>query len=323
MDWTDWTERMAGLAGWWARGWANRGERRGGADHSEGGPETAFVLLGGAARGAAQAGALTVLLERGIVPDLIIGISAGAWNGAYIAQEPKAERARELEALWRATTNQEIRGPHWRRATHFIGSRASLASGDGVRRVARRYLADHTFEELRVPLRVVATDLALGEPVFFEHGSLEHAVLASSAIPGFFPPVLDGDRVLTDGGSVEWAGCLAAVEAGARRIVLLGCGSVVSATSKWRMFLHVWERSKDIEMRDSFACIVSALRGTGREVLSIFPELPGGTRIDFDRAPSLIQAGRTAAERAIAAWEAERPLVSPAPRRLRVQKYSA
>jgi len=266
-------------------------------------PRTVFILFGGAARGAAQAGALTVLLERGIVPDLIFGISAGAWNGAYLALDPTPERAVELEGLWRATTSQEMLGPHWRMPLNLIGSRRSLYRSQGVRRMADRYLAGHTFEQLKVPLTVVAADLVSGDAVFFTSGPLDHAVLASSAIPAIFPPVVDGDRVLVDGGWAEWSGCLAAVQSGAERIVLVGCGSVRAAASKWQTFRHIFERSFDVSSRQNFERTLFALRGTDREVLAIFPELPGGTMLDFNRAPALIRAGHAAAESALGEWE--------------------
>ena len=283
-----------------------RAQRRGGAPEEPVGPQTVFILFGGAARGAAQAGALTVLLEHGITPDLIVGISAGAWNGSYLALDPTVEHCLELEAHWRATTSQEVLGAQWRRARaalNVFGRRPSIFGSQGVRRMADRYLAGHTFEELRVPLQIVAADLLSGEAVFFESGPLDRAVLASSAIPGLFPPMVEGERVLVDGGWAEWRGCLSALRSGARRIVLVGCGTVRSAASKRQTFRHIYERSQDISTRQNFERTLFALRGTDREVLAIFPDLPAGSLLDFDRAPALIRAGREAAEEAVAQWE--------------------
>lgn len=307
-------ERMAAR---WTRGWLPRSERREREVEAADGPQTAFILFGGAARGAAQAGALTVLVEHGITPDLIVGISAGAWNGAYLGLDPSAERTIELEGLWRATTSQEMLGAHWRAALNVIGRRPSVFGSQGVRRMADRYLTGHTFEELQVPLQVVATDLISGEAVIFTSGPLDHAVLASSAIPGLFPPLVDGDRVLVDGGWAEWWGCLSALHSGAKRIVLVGCGSGRARPTKRQTFRHIYERSRDLSSRQNFERTLFALRGTDREILAIFPELPGGSMLDFDRAPALIRAGRAAAERAVEQWErahspAMRPVASPA-----------
>jgi NTE family protein len=301
-------------ASWWAR--AVSRHRPGGASEleppidavEEPRPRTAFVLLGGAARGAAQAGALAVLLEHGVVPDLIFGISAGAWNGAYIAADPSPARAAALQALWRAATSQGMLGPHWRMPFTLIGSRRSLYPSAGVQRIANRYLGEQTFEQLTVPLTIVAADLVSGDPVMFSTGPLVRAVLASSAIPGVFPPVVDGERVLVDGGCAEWYGCVAALDSGAERIVLVGCGGVRAAVSKWETFRHIWERSFDVTSRQNFERTLFALRGTGREILAIFPALPAGAALDFDRAPELIRAGRAEAERAVAEWERTHPV---------------
>lgn len=304
-----WWDRFAAAVNmsWVNLSWPRRGERRSGAHTEPIGPETVFILFGGAARGAAQAGALTVLLEHGIAPDLIVGISAGAWNGSYLALEPTLERCIELEGLWRATTSQEMLGAHWRAALNLIGRRPSIFGSQGVRRMADRYLAGHTFEELRVPLQIVAADLLSGEAVIFEKGPLDYAVLASSAIPGLFPPLVEktdsGDRMLVDGGWAEWRGCLNALCTGATRLVLVGCGSVRTSASKRATFRHIYERSQDISTRQNFERTLFALRGTDREILAIFPDLPAGSSLDFDRAPALIRAGRAAAEDAVAAWE--------------------
>lgn len=294
-------ERLSTL---WARNAARRvSESIGNPTPDGGGPETVFLLLGGAARGAAQAGALTILLERGIIPDLIIGISAGAWNGAFLALDPTPARAFELEGLWVATTSQQMLGSHWRAGMNAVGRRASLYGSDGVSRVAARHIAGRSFEDLRVPLRIVASDLVSGEAAFFESGPLERAVLASSAIPGIFPPLVDGDRVLVDGGLVEWAACRAALDSGARRIVLVGCGSVTTPASKQQTFRHIWDRGREVRMRHDFERTVAALRGSGRDILAIYPAIASGWSLDFDHAPALIAAGRRAATDALAAKE--------------------
>lgn len=264
---------------------------------------TAFVLLGGGARGAAQAGALTVLLEHGIVPNYIVSISAGAWNGAFLAQEPTTERARALEDLWLRTSTLDIVGPRrWRAAINALAQRSSLYGNAGMRRVAERYLGELTFEELQVPLRVVATDLKSGNAHFFSDGPVLPAVVASSAMPGVFPPVVTSDSVLIDGGIAEWAACLDALQWGATRICFVACGAVIGRESRARTVRRVLERSLEISLRNNFDAMTFALRASGVDVLAIFPELPRGTMLDFDLAPAFIEAGRTAATKVLASW---------------------
>lgn len=267
---------------------------------------TAFVLLGGGARGAAQAGALRVLLEEGITPNYIVGISAGSWNGAFLAQEPTKEQAIELENLWQNTTTVDIVGPRpWRAAINALAQRSSLYGNAGMHRVAARYLGEATFEGLKVPLHVVATDLKTGNGYIFSKGSILPAVVASSAMPGVFPPVVTDDLVLIDGGMAEWSACLDAMKWGATRIVFVACGGVVGYESRARTVRHVLERSLEFSIRNAFDAMTFAMRASGVDVLPIFPQLPGGTMLDFNEAPAFIEAGEKAAREAIAQWRQE------------------
>jgi NTE family protein len=267
---------------------------------------TAFVLLGGGARGAAQAGALSVLLDHGILPDYMVGISAGSWNAAFLAQDPTPERGHELEELWLQTSTLDIVGPRrWRAAFNALAQRSSLYGNAGVQRVAGRYLGELTFEDLRVPLRILATELKTGQAHFFSEGPVLPAVVASSAMPGVFPPIVTSEHVLIDGGIADWAACLDALHWGATRICFLACGAITGQQSRARTVRRVLERSLEISLRNNFDAMTFALRASGVDVLAIFPELPRGTMLDFDLAPAFIEAGRTAAEQALAAWSHE------------------
>jgi NTE family protein len=260
-------------------------------------------LLGGGARGAAQAGALSVILENGIVPDYIVGISAGSWNGAFLAQEPTPERAHELEELWLHTSTIDIVGPRrWRAAFNALAQRSSLYGNAGMQRVAGRYLGELTFEDLHVPLRILATDLKTGQGYFFSEGSVLSAVVASSAMPGVFPPVVTSESIFIDGGIADWAACLDALQWGATRICFFACGAITSQQTRARTVRRVLERSLEISLRNNFDAMTFALRASGVDVLAVFPELPRGTMLDFDLAPAFIESGRMAAQRALAAW---------------------
>jgi NTE family protein len=155
---------------------------------------------------------------------------------------------------------------------------------------------------MRVPLRVVATDLKTGGAHFFSEGAVLPAVVASSAMPGIFPPVIMSDSVLIDGGIADWAACLDALNWGATRICFIACGAVVGRESRSRTVRRVLERSLEISLRNNFEAMAFALRASGVDVLAIFPELPRGTMLDFDLAASFIEAGHAAAEKALATW---------------------
>lgn len=184
----------------------------------------AFAISGGGARGATQAGMLRALLERGITPDFVVGVSIGAWNGAWIAHRPEVEWAKRLEDVWRQVTRRSIDMVWWRAAQNMVRRKPSLYEGGGLSRFVARHLQVHNFEDLAVPLHTVAIDLTTGTKAVFSHGPLAPAVLASSAIPGVFPPVTIGGNQHVDGGLVDPTGLDTAIELGARRVYVLDSG---------------------------------------------------------------------------------------------------
>jgi NTE family protein len=167
-------------------------------------PRTAFVLSGGGNQGVSQVGMLRALLERGIVPDVVIGTSAGALNGAAVAYAPNLTGVAQLAAVW-----EQLRAEHvfpggrihraWnivRRGTHLFGS-------EGLAALIHHSTPARSFSDLEIPLRVIATDLDTGEEVVLARGPLKPALLASAALPGVFPIVTHAGRRLVDGGVVN------------------------------------------------------------------------------------------------------------------------
>ncbi len=186
--------------------------------------KTAFAISGGGARGAAQAGMLRALIERRIVPDFVVGVSIGAWNGAWLAHRPDLDWVKELEEVWRRVSRRTLDMVWWRAARNMLGRKPSLYEGHGLSRFVAQHLQVHSFEDLAVPLHTVAIDLTLGTKAVFSRGPLGPAVLASSAIPGIFPPVLINGHQHVDGGLVDPTGLDTAVELGARRVYVLDSG---------------------------------------------------------------------------------------------------
>ena len=297
---------------------------------------TAFVLLGGGSRGAAQAGAIAAVMEHGVRPDVIIGVSAGAWNGAYLAVDPTPERAKELCDIWAGLKNSDLLGGGWwRAAVSAVSGRASLYSATGPLSVAERYMQKHHFEDLKTPLHILATNLTTAAPMLFSTGKLLPAVLASSAVPGIFPPMVIDGQVYVDGGLLEWDACAAALRLGAQKIYLIGCGSIGELSPKMTgprgvvedsrrkapngktplpaaegepemaatvgaNMLEVLERSWDVVSRYQFQRAVEELRAGGAHVVSVEPLLPLLSRpLDFNRSAVMIAAGRVAAEAAL------------------------
>ena len=166
----------------------------------------AFVLEGGGSYGAAQVGMLHALLEAGIVPDLVVGTSVGALNGALLAAWPDPWRSLDdLAEMWRGVRRRDVLPVRPARALRALAGRASaLVPNDGLGRLIDRWLPVSRLEQLAVPFAAVATDIVSGEPVVLRTGDARSALLASSALPGVYPPVRVGGRELVDGGTKAW-----------------------------------------------------------------------------------------------------------------------
>ncbi|WP_347321681.1 patatin-like phospholipase family protein, partial [Ralstonia pseudosolanacearum] len=162
---------------------------------------TAFVFAGGGSLGAIEAGMLRELVASGVMPDMVVGASAGAINAAFFACHPHMDGAARLEALWRGVRRAEVMPWSWRVMLGMLGRRSThLVDAGGLQRLLNRHFAQARLEAAPLPLHVVATDMQTGAEVVLSTGSIVQAVLASAAIPGVFPPVRVDGRLLIDGG---------------------------------------------------------------------------------------------------------------------------
>lgn len=166
------------------------------------------ALGGGGVRGWAHVGVISVLEELGVRPSMVAGCSAGALIGAYYASGHSVDTMRRYMREQRTTSLFSLR---------FDG--LGLLSTDGFRDYLRSHLGDARFEDLPIPFYVVCTDLETGKEVVLNRGSLVEAILASSAIPGIFPPVEMNGHLLVDGGLSNNVPVSALVNAGARYTV--------------------------------------------------------------------------------------------------------
>ncbi len=165
---------------------------------------TAFVLSGGGNQGVTQVGMLRALIEHGIVPDVVIGTSAGALNGAGICYAPNLTGIERLTSVWTALTSNDIfPGGRLSRAWKVARRGTHLFTNDGLAAIIDRATPARSFADLTIPLRVVAADLDSGDEVVFSRGPLAPALLASSALPGVFPVIHHDGRQLVDGGVVN------------------------------------------------------------------------------------------------------------------------
>jgi NTE family protein len=182
----------------------------------------AFVLSGGGPLGAVQVGFLRALFERGIVPDMMVGVSVGALNAVAIADDPSPAGVEALQSLWlRMRKDDLFPGGRLVSAWHAVTRGPSLYSNAGLRRVIDRHLSASSFDELVIPAHVVATDLRTGDEAWFSEGPITEALLASAAMPGVLPPVVIGEGTYVDGGVVNNVPVSRAIALGARQVYVL------------------------------------------------------------------------------------------------------
>jgi NTE family protein len=241
-----------------------------------------LALGGGFARGFAHLGVLQVLEQNRIPISHIAGTSVGSILGAAYASG--APLARIIDTC---------RTLRFRDIARWRVSRLGLASNQRLGNLIERVFDSRRFEDLRIPLAVVATDLTSGEPVIFTQGNLVDAIRASCAFPGLFEPVEIGTRCLADGGLVAPVPTRAARDLGAAVVIGVSVGMqdghrgaptnifqvvsrAVSAAQKHQ--LEVWERHADLVLR---------------------PDVQSLAWDDFHRAEEAIAAGVAAARRAL------------------------
>jgi NTE family protein len=184
---------------------------------------TAFVLSGGASLGAVQVGMLRALYERGIESDLIVGASAGALNGAFIAARPQTvATADELADVWIGLRRGRVFPLNpFTGLFGFTGLRRHMVPDSGLRALIAEHMTAERLEDLPIPLHVIATDVFTGSEVRLSEGPLCEAILASAAIPGVLPSVEWDGRTLMDGGVANNTPISVAVELGAERVYVL------------------------------------------------------------------------------------------------------
>ena len=144
----------------------------------------AFVLSGGGSLGSIQVGALEALLERGVYPDVIVGTSVGALNGALLAREPTLDGVHGIRDIWLSLERGAV-FTGGRRLAFFrlLFGMDHLYTNKGLRRLVTRNLGPITFADLSLPFLATATDVEEGTVRVFDTGPLLPALLASSAIP--------------------------------------------------------------------------------------------------------------------------------------------
>ena len=188
---------------------------------------TAFVLGGGGLLGAGEVGMLRALLENGVFPDMVVGTSVGAINGAAVAADPTLSAIDKLAAVWHGLANSGLyRASPVRRARHVARARTSVHPNDPLRDLLLNHLGDRRIEDLPVPFQCVAASIERAAEHWFTTGRVVDAVVASAAVPGLLPPAKVGDEHYLDGGIVNSIPLGRAVTLGAKRVFVLQVGRI-------------------------------------------------------------------------------------------------
>src|SRR5690349_2363880 len=167
------------------------------------------------------------LVDAGVRPDLVVGTSVGAINGAVLAALPAAEVADRLEGAWRSPGARELfAGGSLARLRHFARSGVAAHSAAPLRRMIGEIVGDARIEDLPVPFTCCAARIEDAAEHWFDRGPVVEAVLASAAVPGLLPPAEVEGAHYVDGGLVNSIPLGRAVELGARRIYVLQVGRV-------------------------------------------------------------------------------------------------
>lgn len=226
---------------------------------------TAFVLGGGGVLGAVEVGMLRALLEREIVPDLVLGTSVGALNGAMVARDPHLDVVERLAELWSATSqSRDVYGDRpLRTVRRAVSSGTHIYSPAPLRQRLEKELGDERIEDLPVRLEVCAASIERAAEHWFTTGPVVPAVLASAAVPGLLPPYRveteHGLEHFLDGGIVNSIPVGRAVELGCDRVFVLQVGRIDRPLAAPRRPWEVARVSFEVARRHRFMREMAAI----------------------------------------------------------------
>lgn len=245
-----------------------------------------LALGGGFARGLAHVGILKVLEENGILPDFIAGTSVGAVIGAAYCSGVSAKELEELAAIVR-----------FKDFARYTISRFGLCTNDRMAGFLRKILKVGTFEELRIPLAVTATNFVTGEPVVFTSGKLIDPVRASCAYPGVFLPVSVEGKLMVDGLLGHAVPCKPLKDMGADKV------AAVYFKSHWvqkspRHVLEVIGQCFSIA-QDNMTCLWQAYADAVIE-----PDVSAFAFDDFQKSIDILKIGEEAGRKVLPVFQA-------------------
>jgi NTE family protein len=222
-----------------------------------------LALGGGAARGFAHIGVIKALEAQGIVPDIVVGTSAGSVVGAMYAAGNNGAALQKM-----ANEMDEAAISDW--ALPLFSKSSGVLKGEALQTYVNKAVQYRPIEKLKMPFGAVAADLKTGQPILFQRGNTGMAVRASSAVPGVFQPVTIGSHTYVDGGLVAPVPVRFAREMGAEFIIAVNISTQTEAQAAissleviMQTFSIMGQRINQYELRDADVVIQPALGNMG------------------------------------------------------------
>jgi len=222
-----------------------------------------LALGGGAARGFAHIGVIKALEAQGIVPDIVVGTSAGSVVGALYAA---GSNGFELQRTAMDMNEAEI--SDW--AMPFFSKGSGVLKGDALQNYVNKAVRNVPIERLKIPFGAVATDLNTGKPILFRRGNTGQAVRASSSVPSVFQPVKIGTHSYVDGGLVAPVPVKFAKDMGADFVIAVNISTQTEAQAAasslevlMQTFSIMGQRLNFFELKEADIVIAPALGAMG------------------------------------------------------------
>ncbi len=246
-------------------------------------PRVGLALGGGAAKGFAHVGVISVLEEAGLRPALVVGTSAGSLVAALYASGKTGMQLQQA-----ALQIEEVAIADWMVPIVNRG----MFRGEALARYVNEAVSSRLIEDMRIPLGVVATDLGNGQAVLFRRGDTGTAVRASSAVPAVFQPVRISGRDYVDGGLVAPVPVQFARQMGAELVIAVDISDAPEGQSA----------------SDTFQILLQTFNIMGKSInqhelkqadVVVRPSLVGLRSADFSARQKAIDSGRAAMRAAL------------------------
>ena len=284
-----------------------------------------LALGGGGARGLAHIGVLKVLERENIPIDLITGTSMGAIIGGVYALKKDISAIGKIAEKYSKISEFSIdlsfsekerkdKPLFLKRMSDFLKRgyilnlelrRQYINDGEGVKKIIKDLVDDRAFTDNKIPFAAVAADLVSGKKVIIRKGKLFDALLASTSIPGMFPPVILDKKILVDGGIVDVVPIETAKSLGANFVIAVSVSQTIKKRAEFNNAVEILFRSDSITSAE-----LRKLQLSFADV-AISPKVGRFHWSDFSKPEQCIREGEIAAQNAISEIKEKLKRVKP------------